>query len=105
MSIRFSFLLPITLFCFLLSSTSWAQTVPDSPTEVHPILVNSIIPDVSVKTIEGTTTALKEIIAEQPTVLIFYRGGWCPYCSRHMAELQKIESQIVDIGYQILAIV
>ncbi len=42
--------------------------------------------------------------AEQPTILIFYRGGWCPYCSRHMAELQKIEGQIVEMGYQILAI-
>lgn len=104
MSFRSSFLLLITLFCFLLGSTSWAQTVPDAATDVHPILINSIIPDVSVKTIEGRTTALKDIVAEQPTLLIFYRGGWCPYCSRHMAELQKIESQIVDIGYQILAI-
>lgn len=89
---------------FAISTAIFAQMVPDDPTKVHPILVNSTIPDVSVKTIDGESKTLKSIVSEKPTVLIFYRGGWCPYCSRHMAELQKIEDQIVDMGYQILAI-
>ncbi|GAB5409539.1 MAG: peroxiredoxin-like family protein [Balneolaceae bacterium] len=78
--------------------------VPNEVTDVNPILVNSIIPDVSVKTIEGETVALRAIVSEKLPYLIFYRGGWCPYCSRHMAALQKIEPQIVDLGYQILAV-
>lgn len=93
----------ILLSLFIIPIT-YSQTVPDSPTEVNPILINSKIPDVSVKTIEGENLQLRSIIAEKPTVLIFYRGGWCPYCSRHMAELQQIEEQIVEMGYQILAV-
>tara|TARA_R110000868_G_scaffold383578_6_gene650626 strand:+ start:1881 stop:2504 length:624 start_codon:yes stop_codon:yes gene_type:complete len=94
----------LVLFILFLSLPVSAQIVPDDATKVTPILVNSTIPDVSVKTIDGEKAALRTVVAEKPTILIFYRGGWCPYCSRHMAELQKIESQIVELGYQILAI-
>lgn len=94
----------ITLITTFFSLSLAAQQVPDSPTEVTPLLINSIIPDVSVKTIDGEDQKLRSIVAEKPTLLIFYRGGWCPYCSRHMAELQKIEDQIVEMGYQILAV-
>ena len=94
----------IVLLTISLTGLATAQTVPDAPEEVSPILINSQIPDVSVLNIEGERVALRELASQQPTMLIFYRGGWCPYCSRHMAELQQIESQIVDIGYQIFAI-
>lgn len=100
---RSSILLPL-LLALLISHTSFAQTVPDDVTKVTPLLINSIIPDVSVKNIDGETLALRDVVSEKPTLLIFYRGGWCPYCSRHMAALQQIESDIVDMGYQILAV-
>ncbi|MCP4233360.1 MAG: redoxin domain-containing protein, partial [Aestuariibacter sp.] len=29
---------------------------------------------------------------------------WCPYCNRQFAELQTVEQDIIDLGYQILAI-
>ena len=29
----------------------------------------------------GNTTTLDELTAEGPLVVVFYRGGWCPYCS------------------------
>lgn len=103
MNVWSSIILSFILVLFI-SSSSFSQSVPDSPTEVNPILVNSTIPDVTVKSIEGETIPLKSIVAEKPTVLMFYRGGWCPYCSRHMAELQQIEDQIVEMGYQILAV-
>lgn len=94
----------ILFFALLISVPAVAQYVPEDAKKVNPILVNSTIPDVSVKNIDGETLALKKIVVEKPTILIFYRGGWCPYCSRHMAELQKIENQIVDLGFQILAV-
>ncbi|MEQ9310725.1 MAG: peroxiredoxin-like family protein [Balneolaceae bacterium] len=94
----------LLLLTLLFSFQVYAQSVPDDVYKVTPVLVNTTIPDVSIKTIDGESKALKSIVSEKPTILIFYRGGWCPYCSRHMAELQKIESQIVDMGYQILAV-
>lgn len=102
MRILFSLLLFISLT--LNSGFSLAQQVPDSPFKVTPLLINEEVPDVSLKTTEGETVALRDLISEKPSVIIFYRGGWCPYCSRHLAELQQIEDDILDLGYQILAV-
>lgn len=73
-------------------------------TAVTPVLTGTFIPDVTLRTAEGDTVSLRERISRRPAVLIFYRGGWCPYCNRHLAELQRVESQLTDMGYQILAV-
>jgi len=37
----------------------------------------------------GKTVSLKEALkAHQSVVLFFYRGQWCPYCNKHIKELQ-----------------
>ena len=38
------------------------------------------------------------------TILVFYRGGWCPYCNLHLAALGEAEKELLDLGYQIVAI-
>jgi len=70
----------------------------------QPLQVGDAISDVSVKTDAGNPVALRKLIAEKPAVLIFYRGGWCPYCSRHLQALLPIESELLAAGYQLLAI-
>ena len=39
-----------------------------------------------------------------PTVLIFYRGGWCPYCNTHLGRLATIEDKLVELGFKIVAV-
>lgn len=80
------------------------QQVAPSADKVTPLLISSEIPDVFLKNINGETLSLRTAVAKQPAILIFYRGGWCPYCSRHLADLHKIEDELYEIGYQILAI-
>lgn len=79
-------------------------TVPALATDIAPLLVGEAAPDLKVKNMEGTDESLKDILGRKPTVLIFYRGGWCPYCNVHLAELQGIEQDILDMGYQIVGI-
>lgn len=81
-----------------------AQNVASSADKVSPLLISSQIPDVSLKSIDGQEISLRQLTSEQQSILIFYRGGWCPYCSRHLADLQKIEDQIRSFGYQVIAI-
>lgn len=85
-------------------STAFSQDFAASADQVSPLLISSQIPDVSVKDIDGNDVNLRAAVSEQPSILIFYRGGWCPYCSRHLADLQKIEDELYEIGYQIFAI-
>jgi peroxiredoxin len=89
---------------FFVTSSAFAQNVPDDPYKVTPILINTTIPDVLVKTIDGNDISLHEVVKEKPTIFVFYRGGWCPYCSRHMAELAQVEDQLLEMGFQIAGI-
>ncbi len=69
-----------------------------------PLSVDEMIPDATLQTEEGKPVKLRELISEKPAVLIFYRGGWCPYCTKHLMEVAGIEKDILAAGYQILAI-
>lgn len=72
--------------------------------EVKPLEAGAMLPDVRVRTVAGEAFALKDAVAEKPAVLIFYRGGWCPYCTKHLMAMQEIEEKILAQGYQIFAI-
>jgi len=50
--------------------------VASSPERVHPSFVGTKIPEVSVRTADGTPFDLAAAIKTKPTVLVFYRGGW-----------------------------
>jgi len=96
--------LPALLFMLICSATVFAQDYATSAEKVNPILISSTIPDVSVKTTDGNTVNLRNLVSKKPTIFVFYRGGWCPYCNRHLADLKKIEDDIEELGYQVFAI-
>lgn len=77
---------------------------PEKPTEVNPIEVGSTVPNVPLTQADGQSIQLRELVSEKDTVIIFYRGSWCPYCTRHLAALGQVEDQLLDKGYQIIAV-
>ena len=91
------------LFFAGLSCTSYSQ-LPENVEDVQPLQVGETIPETTVRTIEGEPVSLLKLIKGKPSILVFYRGGWCPYCNQHLAELADIEDQILDAGFQILAV-
>lgn len=94
------------LTIFILSSfvTLMFGQIPESAEEISPLLIGETFPDQSLITIDHTPKSLSTFWKEKPTVLIFFRGGWCPFCNQHLAELGQIEQQIGELGYQIIAI-
>ena len=90
--------------CALISGFSLYAEIPDSPDKVKPLEIGRAIPKVTVKTTGGKPVQLKQLIQGTPSVIIFYRGGWCPYCTRHLAALGEIEPELKSRGYQILAL-
>lgn len=98
-------LILFTAFSLTFAFQASAQdSYAEEASDVQPILTGTTIPNATVKTVDGDAVKIKDLISQKPTVLIFYRGGWCPYCNAHLAELQKIEQQLVEMGYQILAV-
>ena len=80
------------------------QRVARSAEEICPILIGSNIPELMFRTVDNKLFNLNEAIRKKPTVLIFYRGGWCQYCNMRLNQLQGIEAEIMKSGYQIIAI-
>ena len=56
------------------------------------IKVGEIAPQITTKDINGATFNLENTLNNGPVVLVFYRGGWCPYCNR---QLRKLQAEIV----------
>lgn len=79
-------------------------TVPTSADAVNPLAKGSNLPSIHLTTPEGTTFDLNAFVKEQPVVLVFYRGGWCPYCNVHLKELMEVDPDLRALGYQILAV-
>ncbi|WP_339719658.1 peroxiredoxin-like family protein [uncultured Paraglaciecola sp.] len=91
----------------LYSNTSYAldrTLIADSAENVTPLLIGQAAPNSKLQTAMGDPVSLKALTMQKPTVLIFYRGGWCPYCNSQLAGLKDIEGQLDTLGYQILAI-
>ena len=89
---------------FLLVTLGLRAALAPSAAEIKPLPVGARVPAVMVKTIEGADLSLPTALAGKPTLLIFYRGSWCPYCNKHLAALAEIEPSLLALGYQILAI-
>ena len=92
---------------FALSSQVIAATatnIAESAEQVSPLLPGLAVPNIELKDQYGKTVSLAERFKEKTTVLIVYRGGWCPYCSKQLANVQKIEKELADLGAQIIAV-
>ena len=53
-----------------------AAGVPAGAVSVGDTIAPFALPDAS-----GHTRTLDELTADGPAVIVFYRGGWCPYCN------------------------
>ena len=53
-----------------------AAGVPAGAVSVGDTLAPFALPDAT-----GHTCTLEELTSDGPAVIVFYRGGWCPYCN------------------------
>ncbi|GAB5381424.1 MAG: peroxiredoxin-like family protein [Aliiglaciecola sp.] len=99
------FLITLCTLAVCASALAFDRTrVNESPEHISPLLNGQFVPDVIVQTAFGKDIRLLDIVESRPSVILFYRGGWCPYCNRQMAGLIEVEQQILDLGYQIVVI-
>lgn len=91
------------IIALFISVTNFAQ-IAETAEEVCPLLIGEKVPDIEIISAENKPANLNQIVEKQPTVLLFYRGGWCPFCNAHLAEVGEITAEIKALGYQIIAI-
>ena len=88
------------LACSLLFANTHSA-VPDDPAKVHPLAVGVTAPAFVVRNADGTDRKFDPKQLKKPVILIFYRGGWCPYCNAHLGALKKAEPELLRMGYEL----
>lgn len=88
-------------FAVLLALTALAG-IPDNPGNVQPLSVGTRVPAFSARTTDGVLRTLRPDGYKKPTIVLFYRGGWCPYCNRQLSDLRLVEPKLRASGFEIV---
>ncbi len=98
----------IGLVLLILAATSVLTFAADNRTEIHasadqvqPLLAGMKAPDFTVRDVKGQPFQFQASRLDKPLVLTFFRGGWCPYCNLHLAEMRLAEKQLKEMGFNI----
>lgn len=94
----------VVVALFLMVQMPVLAQIADKSTDISPLLIGEKMPSVNLIDADGKSIVSDSLFNKKPTVLIVYRGGWCPYCNVHLAEVGKNEAEIIKLGYQIVAV-
>lgn len=86
------------------AQTREVKTPPASASLVDPVKVGEAAPIATLQKPNGKEVDMARLYAKKPTVLIFYRGGWCPYCNVHLGKIAEAEAELVKLGFQVVAV-
>ena len=70
--------------------------------DVRPLLPGMKAPELSLTKADGGTWTLNPDGMDAPVVLVFYRGGWCPFCNRQLSELREADRELEELGFEIV---
>ncbi|USD36335.1 MULTISPECIES: peroxiredoxin-like family protein [Ferrimonas] len=90
----------ITLFL----SLPVRAVIAPSATELTPLLNGMQVPSPQLTSPEGQRQSLTQWRNGKPALLVFYRGGWCPYCNAQLSGLRSIEAELKQMGIGIIAL-
>jgi len=102
---RNSFSLLLALMLGLISTTLFAQSqrsdIHAEASQVQPLLPGMKAAAFDVLDVEGNPVHFDPEKMENPLVLSFFRGGWCPYCNLHLSEMRKAEAELKAMDFDI----
>ena len=61
-------------------------------------------PDFMLPDPNGRLFRLHSLLSRGPVVLVFYRGGWCPYCNLHLRGFQRALPELEKFGARVVAV-
>ncbi|HMB38549.1 MAG TPA: redoxin domain-containing protein, partial [Wenzhouxiangellaceae bacterium] len=91
----------ILLAAFLVLPALSVAEIYDAPEQVRPVLPGMQAPEFRLLDVDGEAIEVDPASLEKPVILTFYRGGWCPYCNMHLAELRTTEAELNEMGFDV----
>lgn len=86
------------IFTFFIFHFALAQEKPEG------LFINSKAPEIKAMDQNGNEVVLKDLRKKGNVVVVFYRGNWCPYCSRFLKKLQDSLDFIRAKGAQLIVV-
>ncbi len=81
----------------------WLFRTRSRPAVPAPLQPGRPLPDFSAVTEHGDTVRSSDLTGSA-AVLLFVRGGWCPFCSSQVEQLTAHYKSIVDLGAKLILV-
>ena len=103
MAARSQFTTAPALLCLMLAfgASAARAEIAASAEETSPLAAGGAAPAFTARNADGSDFDFDPGALERPAMLIFYRGGWCPYCNRHLAELRHVVPELEERGMDV----
>ncbi len=80
------------------------QELVDSGQAERAVKAGDMLPDFTLTDSDRNEISLKDLLAQGPVVLTFYRGVWCPYCNIELKALEEVADKVRERGATLVAI-
>lgn len=67
------------------------------------LMIGSSLPDFSLNTSSGVVVTRQDL-STKPTLMIFYRGNWCPLCVAQVKEISGLYRELSEMGVDVCLI-
>ena len=65
--------------------------------------IGATFPKITLNLVDGSTLNLPDGMNAKYSVILFYRGHWCPYCRRQLAGFEKAKQELDALGAKVVA--
>ena len=76
----------------------------ESYKDLGKLKIGSQAPNFIARDNKNRSFSLNGAVAEGDVVLIFYRGHWCPYCTKYLGEFVNRFEELQEKGVQVVAV-
>jgi len=92
------------LFIMLIMGTTVLSQTKRSADSAKGLEVGAKAPVFTALDADSVKFELDDALKTGPVVLIFYRGYWCPFCNKHLSQIQDSLKLITEKGATVIAI-
>lgn len=78
------------------------DALPATAQDITPLMTGDRAPSFTVRTVDDEPYSFDPDHLDSATILISFRGGWCPYCNMHLSELRTVIPELKQKGFDVL---
>lgn len=70
--------------------------------EIEPLAAGDMAPAFTAEMADGSLYDFEPAALERPTLVVFYRGGWCGACNQQLQDLSAVMADIRALGVDVV---